>query len=117
MDLQLSALRPLVGFVMVIDVAEQEAFTALVDNQPDVAADPHGPEVWIFRLVQLVQLQAGSRRVELQVESGRLYGFLFVAGEAGQTVSKRVCNSEFHRLRLYPAMVSMEPGSLLTVSF
>src|SRR5213593_3517701 len=97
MDLQLSTLRPLVGFVVVIDVTEQEAFTALVDNQADVAADPHRPEVWVLRLVEPMKLQPGLRRVELQVERCHLNGFLFLGGEAGKTVSKRICDPEFHR--------------------
>ena len=49
---------PLIGGVVMIDVAEQEAGSCPVDDQPDVATDPNGPEVLILRPVDLVQLQA-----------------------------------------------------------
>jgi hypothetical protein len=34
--------------------------------------------------------------VELKVESGDLYGFLFVASEAGEAIGEGVGYSEFH---------------------
>ena len=96
MRLQLAPFRPVVGLVVVIDVAEQEARLAPVNDQPDVAADPHRPEVLVLRLVELVEAHAGIGRVELQVEGRRLDGLLLVAGQAGEAVGEGVGDAEFH---------------------
>ena len=79
---------------MVADVAEQQARLGPVDDQPDVAADPHRPEVLVLRLVELVELQPGLRRVDLQVEGRRLDGLLLVAGQAGEAVGEGVGDEE-----------------------
>ncbi len=87
---QLPALGPAVGLVMVIDVAQQQACGSPVHDQPDIAADPHRPEVRVFRFVEFVQLHAGLRRVQLQVEGGDFDRFLLLAGEPRQAIRERV---------------------------
>ena len=52
-----------------------------------------------FALSSLWKLQAGMRRVELQVEGRRLDGLLLVAGQAGEAVGERVGDAEFHHAR------------------
>ena len=68
MPFQPPSFGPLIGGVVMIDVAEEEAGSGPVDDQPDVATDPNGPEVLVLRPVDLVQLQPRMRRVHLQVE-------------------------------------------------
>ena len=80
-----------------IDVAEQEAGSGPVDDQPDVATDPHGPEVLVLRPVDLVQLQARVRRVHLQVERRCLHRLLLVTGQLRETVGEGVGDSELHQ--------------------
>ena len=96
MRLQLAAFRPVIGLVVVIDVAEQKAGGRLVNDQPDVAAHPHRPEVLVLCLVELVEAHAGIGRVELQVERRRLDGLLLVAGQSGEAVGEGVGDAEFH---------------------
>ena len=93
---QLAPLGPFIGFIVVVDVAEQQTGVRFVYDQADVAADPHRPEVRIFRLVEFVQLHPRIGRVQLQVEGGGLDNFLFVTGKPGEAVGKGVGNPEFH---------------------
>jgi hypothetical protein len=93
---QLAPFRPVIGPVVVVDVAEQEARIALVHDQANVAADAHGPEIPVPRLVQPVQAHAGIGRVELQVEGRGLDRALLVAGEARQAIGEGVGDAEFH---------------------
>ncbi len=81
---------------MVIDVTEQQASLGLVDDQPDVAADANRPEVLVFGLFEFVKTHPGIRRIELQVERGRLDGLLLFASQSYETVGKGVCDTEFH---------------------
>ena len=109
MRLQLAPLGPVVGLVVMIDVAEQQAASRLVDDQPDVAADPHRPEVLVLRLVELVEAHAGIGRVELQVEGRRLDGLLLVAGQAGEAVGEGVGDAEFHQHQTLNTFITSSP--------
>jgi hypothetical protein len=60
---------------VVVDVAEQQAVGGAVNDEADVAAHPHGPEVPVLRLVELVELEPGARRVHLKIERRRLRSF------------------------------------------
>ena len=84
---------------MVIDVAQQQAVLAPVDDEAQVAADAHRPEVFVLRLVEPVELHAGVGRVELEVEGGGLDGLLLVSGQARKTARECVCNEKVHRVR------------------
>ena len=72
-----------------------------MENDPDVAADTHRPEVRISRSIESVKLHAGIDRIELKVKSGGLDRFLFVAGKPGEAVCECVGNAKFHSL-LHP---------------
>ena len=65
MGLQLASFCPPVRLVVVVDVAEHEAALGPVDNDPDVAANPDGPEVAVSRAIKPVELQAWTGRVHL----------------------------------------------------
>ncbi len=99
MRLQLAAFGPVVGLVVVIDVAEQQAVSRLVDDQPDVAADADRPEVLVLRLVELVKLMPGLAGLSCKIERRRLDGLLLVAGQAGEAVGEGVGDAEFHHAR------------------
>ena len=58
MSFKAPALCPLVRFVVVVDVAQQQAGPRAVDNDAKVAADSNGPEVRVFGFVQFVELQS-----------------------------------------------------------
>ena len=59
----------------------------------------HRPELWAFRLVNLVELQRRMSRVQLEIEGRGLDRLLLVAAELSETVGERVGNPEFHLLR------------------
>ena len=99
MCFQLAPFCPVVRAVVVIDVTKQEARFALVNDQPEVTAYAHRPEVLVLGLVELVEAHAGIGRVDLQIESRRLNALLLIAGQASEAIRKRVSDAEFHRLR------------------
>ena len=100
MPFQSPSFGPLVRRVVMIDVAEQDAGSGPVDDQPDVATDPHGPEVLVLRPVDLVQLQARMRRVHLQVERRGLDRLLLVAGQLREAIGEGVGDSELHQVSI-----------------
>ena len=97
MRLQPAPLGPLIGPVVVIDVAEQQAAVGPMDDEPDVAAHPHRPEVPVPRPVELVKLKPRTRRIDLKIERRRLRSLLLVGGEAAEAVGERVGDSEVHK--------------------
>jgi hypothetical protein len=96
MRLQLSPRRPLIGFVVMIHVAEQQAIGSFVDDQPDILADAHGVEVGVPRSLEFVQLKAGVSRVQLQIEGCRFDRLLFLSCERDQAIGERIRDPEFH---------------------
>ena len=77
-----------------IDKAEKKTRIALVNDQTDVAANPHRPEILIFRLIELVEAESRTCRVQLQVEGCALDQLLFLAGELGEAVCESVGNAD-----------------------
>src|SRR3972149_2345303 len=98
MYFQLALFSPTVSRVMVIHIAKKETFAGLMDNYPEVTADPHRPEVLVFRIVELVELHARIGRVQLQVKGSSLYCLLLLSGQFGETVGKCVSYPEVHKL-------------------
>lgn len=91
-----AAFGPLVGFVVVVDVAEEEAAFGAMDDEADVAADTGAPEVFVFGFVEFVELDAGVGGVGLEVEDGDLDQLLLVAGEAGEAGGEGISDAEVH---------------------
>ena len=116
MRFQTPAFCPLVRLIVVVDVAEQQAGPGAVDNDAKVAADANGPEVRVFRFVQFVELQAGMRGIQLQIERGHLRRLLFFRGQASQAVRKCVRNSEFHAFPQFTrnTFITSSPRWLMT---
>lgn len=67
-----------------------------MDDQPDVGAHPHRPEVRILRLAQPMELHPRVSRIHLQIEGSRLHRLLLVAGERRQAVGEGVGDEEVH---------------------
>jgi hypothetical protein len=95
---QLAALRPLVSFIVMANVAKQQAHFAAMNDQPDVAVNPHRPEILVLRFIELVEAHARIGRVKLQVERRRLHSLLLIASQTGEAVSEGVGNSKLHFL-------------------
>ena len=53
------ALCPAIGVIVVPNEGHQHAGSGLVQDQPDVAVDPRGPEVGVLGLVDAVHLKSG----------------------------------------------------------
>jgi len=72
-------------------------FISQMDNYPEITADPHRPEVLVFRIVELVELHARIGRIQLQVKGDGLYCLLLFAGQFGEAVGKCISYAELHR--------------------
>ena len=66
------------------DIGQQEARLGLVDDDADVAADPHRPEMRIAGRSMRWKLQPWRRRVHLQVECRSLGSLLLCRRQPGQ---------------------------------
>ena len=96
MGLQLAPLGPIVRLVVVADEAKQQAGVAPMNDHPDVATDPHRPEILVFRLIEFVEAHAWIGGIELQVERRCLDRLLLVAGEASEAIGEGIGDPEFH---------------------
>lgn len=65
-----------------------------MDDQTNVAAHPNRPEIFITRLVQLVEAHARIGWVHLQIKGGGLDGFLLLAGKFGETICEGIGDAE-----------------------
>ena len=100
--LQLAPLGPVVGVVVVVDVAEQQAVGGPVDDQPDVALTRTDQKFLSFARSSLWKLKPGLAGIELQVEGGRLDRLLLVAGQPCEAVGEGVGDAEVHLVRVCP---------------
>jgi hypothetical protein len=67
-----------------------------MNDESQIAADAHRPEVRISRFAQPVELHARTGGIKLEIERGRLRELLLIAGESGETVGEGVGDSEVH---------------------
>lgn len=67
-----------------------------MNDQADIAADAHRPEVAVLGLIEFMKLHPRIRRVDLQVKCRRLDGLLLVARQAGEAIGERVGDAEVH---------------------
>ncbi|HRD76449.1 MAG TPA: hypothetical protein PK264_10995 [Hyphomicrobiaceae bacterium] len=96
MRLDASALGPLVGIVVVIDVGEQKALRCLMDDDTDVAVDAHGPEVRVLRGIDPMKLKPWIGRIGLQIERRRFDRLLLVAREPAEGEREGIGDAKFH---------------------
>jgi len=57
MPFDLAPLGPSEGFVMVVDIDQQQARCRAMDDQADVGVDAGRPEVWVSRASEFVELK------------------------------------------------------------
>ena len=60
-------LRPFIGIVMVVNVAEQKTALCFMDDNPDVPVNPDRPEIGVFGFIDAMEFQAGCGRVLLEI--------------------------------------------------
>lgn len=94
MRLQFASFRPVVSLVVVVNVTEQKGCIALMDDQANVAANTHRPEIFVLRFVELVKAHAGVGRIDLQIERGCLDRLLFVASKASEAIGECIGDAE-----------------------
>jgi hypothetical protein len=94
--LQLPPLGPVVGGVVMVRITQVQTSVGLMDDDPQILADPNRPEVFVLGLVKLVKLHTRALRVHLQIKCRGLYGLLLLPGEPGEAIGKGVGNPEFH---------------------
>ena len=110
MLLETPSLGPAICGVVMADVAEQKVRTGLVDDQAEVAADSHRPEIPVLRAVNPVKPHPRLCRVHLQLECGDLGRLLLLARESPETGGEGVGDAEFHyKSQMQPA----EPFNVL----
>src|ERR1017187_3085913 len=68
MYFEAATLRPLVGFVVTIDVAHRHHVWRPMGNNPDAIADPKGPEVRILGFVNSLERESSLCWVHLELE-------------------------------------------------
>jgi len=93
---EFAAFRPMIGVVVMADIAEQETGFGAVQDEADVTGNSNGPEALVLSLVEFVKLEAGVGGIELQVEGRGFRGFLLVASETGQAFGEGIGDTEFH---------------------
>jgi len=81
-----------------VDIGEHQAAARLVDDDADVPADPHRPEVRIRGLVDAVDLQTGAVRLPHQRERRQLRLLLLVIGKLGEGGDEAVGEDGGHDL-------------------
>ena len=105
-----TAVSRVIGLVEVIDVTEKEACFALVNDQPDVAANTHGPEILVLRLGELVEAHARVGWIYLEVGGRGLDGFLLFPGQASEAVGEGVGDAQFHDDDVAGGVRAVAPG-------
>jgi hypothetical protein len=96
MGFELAPRGPVVGAIVMVDIAEHHAALDPMEDQPEVTAGAGGPEVLVLDVVEPVALQAGIGRVDLQLEGGELGGFLLLVVELVQAGLDAVGEEEGH---------------------
>ena len=107
---------PVVGLVVVVHVAKQQAVLNPMDDEADVAADPHRPEVLVLCLVEFVEAQTRCGRIQLHVKGRRLHCLLLVACQTGEAVGEGIGDSKLHVLWL-KAVYKSRSAYLLAQSY
>ncbi len=95
--LDLAALGPAIGLVVMVHIGQQQTGGAAMHDQPDIRIRPHRPEIPVHRTVQLVEGQAGCGGVHLQIEGGGLHGLLLLRCQAPEAVCEGVGDAELHQ--------------------
>ena len=79
-----------------IDITQQKATSAAVDDEPEVTVYADGPEIGVLDSTESMEPHSRVGRVELQVKCLCLYRPLLCAPKFGETVNESVGNAEIH---------------------
>lgn len=101
MDFQLASLGPLIGLVVVIDIAQQQTIGRFMDDHPNIAAHPYRPKALVPGLVELVKAHARMGRVDLQIKGRCFDGLLLITVEFGEAVGEGVGDAKIHHYYLF----------------
>lgn len=83
---------------MVVHIAEEQTACGLVDDQTQISCHPHGPEIPVPSLVQLVKAHARVDGVHLQVKGRGLDSLLLLTRKSGKAIGKCFGDKEVHRV-------------------
>jgi hypothetical protein len=81
MGFDLAPRSPVVGGIVMIDVAEHDAALNPMEDQPDVTARASRPEVFVLDVVEPVAMQTRVGRIDLQFKRGELGSFFLFTTE------------------------------------
>ena len=87
---ELAPLRPLICLIVMVDIAQQQAVSAAMNDQANITTDAYGPKIRITGGIQLVELHTRVRRIQLQIEGRRLDNLLLIACQSGEAVREHV---------------------------
>src|SRR5260370_39927377 len=68
--LDATSFGPLVRFIVVANIGEQQARAGLMNYDANVAADPNRPKIRILGLVNTMELEPRSARFGLKIKDG-----------------------------------------------
>jgi len=66
-----------------VRITQHQTSVGLVDDDPQILADPNRPEILVLRLAEFVKLQPRVLRVHLQIKGRGLYSLLLLSGQSG----------------------------------
>ena len=89
-------LGPGIGFVVMIDIGDEQAVFRLVHDQSQIAADAYRPEIRVLRLVDPVERQALAGGIDLQIDDRRLDRLRLRRGQSGQRAGEAVGEQKAH---------------------
>ena len=97
MGLHSAAMRPLVGVVVVVDVAQRHAVARLVDDYADVLIHTGGSKAAVPGSLNAVHPESGAHRIGLQIEHCRLDCCLLARAQLREARCKRGGDPELHQ--------------------
>ena len=119
MRLQPMFFRPFINFVVVIDIAQQQASIRAIHDQANIAANPYRAEIFVPRPIKLVKAEARISWGQLQIEGRCFDGFLFIASKTAETDDESVGDEEAYQVcafRWTAATTALFPSRIAVIS-
>jgi hypothetical protein len=98
MGFYLAPRSPVVGGIVMIDIAEHQAALNPIEDQTDVTTGTGRPEVLVLDAVETVALQPRIGGIDLQLEGGEISGFLLFSTELLMAGLEAFGEEESHNL-------------------
>ena len=67
-----------------------------MNDETDIPADSHRPEIGISRPIDAMKLHPGIRGIQLQVKHRGLDGLLLIASQFGEAIGESIRDAELH---------------------